>query len=620
MEGFKFIVRDPERAYLGTRMWLPKKHVNTISIKASLEFEVSGEEGMEFLQLWEDSPHHIAVPREYVPPDTYGQLTFPIVDITPGNFPRAVFKSNVVLDKLQPDKDTQRKAFAAFIKADNGLLNLNCGKGKTTIALHAIAHFGHNALVIVNQTTILDQWEEKIREFLEFDGGIGLIRGSPSRWTWKRPIVVATLHTLAKYADQVTPEMRRWFGTIIWDECFVAGTLVDGVPIERRRVGDLVWSFDEHMGLFSKRPIERIFVSRPHALVSVLIDGVEIVCTPKHPFWTARGWVPALALSSDDTVLCSAQKQKVKAVRRVDSTPDGTFGGRCPNGLVYNLQIGGTPTYQVSSSNVVVHNCHHLAAPYFCITATMFCGRRFGLSATVNREDGTEVVYNYHLGEPFHKDLSQDVPTDIRFRQTLFQISPADYNEYVIDKAGKPNIGLLRSYVGRMEERNEYIAKDLRDAIAAGRKVLALSHSVDHLRLMHAKFLEEGYSTGICTGSVKVKERWEALRTKQLIFGTHQLVMEAIDEDSLDTLFWMTPFGSQHPEGGKNALQQGMGRIQGYRHHEGMKNPLVVIYDDVYIYLFHRMCNKLKLQLRRWPSDEGGPYEFKTLKPRRDQE
>jgi hypothetical protein len=112
-----------------------------------------------------------------------------------------------------------------------------------------------------------------------------------------------------------------------------------------------------------------------------------------------------------------------------------------------------------------------------------------------------------------------------------------------------------------------------------------------------------------------VVERWRALRDKRLIFGTHQLVMEAIDEDSLDTLYWLTPFGSQHPDGGKNALQQGMGRIQGYRFREGMKQPLVVIFDDIYIHHFHRMCNVLRKQLRRWPVDEGGPYLFRNLKP-----
>lgn len=625
MGHFSFLVKDPHKGYLGSQLWLPKSQVRVISIKSSLEFEVRGDNGMEFLQLWQEGPHHLAVPREYILHRDYATLSFPIVDMTPTHFPRASFKSNLVLDFKEPGKRTQRDAFAVFAEQDNGLLHLACGHGKTCLALHKIAHEGLNTLIIVNQTTILSQWESAIKKFLAFDGSIGLIQGAPSSWDWQHPVTIAMLHSLARYSDQVTPAMRRWFGMVLWDECFVAGTLVDGVPIEQKQVGDLVWSFDELTGTFSEQPIERIFISTPHALVSVFVDEVEIVCTPGHPFWTQRGWVPACLLTDNDVLLTQEARPKERALsswKRVGGVEvlqpgrGGTFGGRCPNGLVYNFQVKNTPTYGVSPLGVVVHNCHHLSAPYFCITATMFPGKRFGLTATAIREDGTEVIYNYHLGEVFYKDLMQTVKPTIVFRQTPFVIPAEDYRANVIDKRGNPNISKLRSYVGtEMLDRNLYLMRDIQNALAAGRKILVLSHSKQQLKLLHKSFLDNAVDCGICTGDQNVAQRWQALRDKQLIFGTHQLVMEAIDEDSLDTLYWLTPFGSQHPEGGKNALQQGMGRIQGYRYQPGMKQPLVVIFDDIYIKHFHRMCNKLRQQLRRWPEDEGGPYPYSTVKP-----
>jgi superfamily II DNA or RNA helicase len=347
MGTFSFVIKDPDKAYLGSQLWLPKAHVNTRSIKASLEFEVRGEEGQEFLQLWEDSEHHLAVPREYLLQKDYDGLTFPIVDLTPQDFPRAQFKSNLILDHKEPKETTQRDAFAVLKDRDSGLLHLACGKGKTCLALHKIAHEGRNALIIVNQKTILDQWEGAISDFLEFPGGVGRIQGNPDKWDWRRPITIATLHTLARYPDAVTPEMRRWFGMVIWDEV------------------------------------------------------------------------------------------------------------------------------------------HHLSAPYFCITATMFTGQRLGLTATDKREDGTEVIYNYHLGEVFYKDLMQTVKPTIVFRQTPFSIPPADYMEHVIDKRGNPNISKLRTYVGtELEDRNRYLARDLHTALAAGRKILALSHSVEQMKMM----------------------------------------------------------------------------------------------------------------------------------------
>jgi superfamily II DNA or RNA helicase len=119
---------------------------------------------------------------------------------------------------------------------------------------------------------------------------------------------------------------------------------------------------------------------------------------------------------------------------------------------------------------------------------------------------------------------------------------------------------------------------------------------------------------GLCTGKVKPAVRIKELKEKQIIFGTLQLVQEALDEPTLDTLFFLTPFGSSYVEdGGFNTLQQGMGRIQ--RVQEGKKRPIVVIMDHVYVSPFHRMCSQLKRQLRSWPEEQGGPLPYKVIKP-----
>jgi len=472
---YRFYIREPDKAYLGTLLWLPIRKVNTLAIKSALEFVVPGPDGQQTLKLWELSPHHIGVPREFI---DINRLPFQTVNLIPDDrdFPKVKFESSLILDFLNQQKDDQRKAYEEFISHRNGILNISCGKGKSCITLHAIAKFGMNTLIVVNQKTILNQWNGFISEFLKFDGEIGIIQGNPSKWDWRHPITLATLQTLANNPDAVTPDMRRWFGVVVWDEI------------------------------------------------------------------------------------------------------------------------------------------HHLSAPHFCITATMFLGRRYGLTATVNREDGTEVVYKNHIGPVFHKNLMQDVDTEIAFKKIHFPIPPEDFKENIIDKRGEVNIGKMRTYVGGMAGRNAYLLEELKKILSKGRKILALSHSKKQLNIMYEIALAENMDVGICTGDITdVEQRWAALRDKRLVFGTHQLVTEAIDEKSLDTLVWMTPFGSSHPDGGKNALQQGMGRIQGYRFEEGMKKPLVIIYDDVLIFQFHKMCNQLRRQLRKWPADEGGPYKFKDI-------
>ena len=475
MVTHKFVRKDSDKGYYGRQLWLPKKHINTRSVKAGLEFPVMDDQGMSYVQLWYDDGDHLIVPREFIARKHYGNLPFPIVSAQPLSFPRVEFRSDVVLDFKEPEKTTQRNAFAAMEASDCGIMNLSCGRGKTVLALHYIASKKVPALVIVNNTTLIDQWQDRIREFLDVPGGIGVIQGPPKTWDWEgRGICVAMIHSLALRRAELPVGMDRYFGLVIYDEV------------------------------------------------------------------------------------------------------------------------------------------HHLAAPLFSQTAPLFFGERHGLTATNSREDGLEVVYQYHVGEAYHRDLSQDMRPRVYFQQCPVTINARDpaVSREVHDKAGRLNIPKLRNYLGSLPEVNDFIAEKLQTPIAAGRKILVLSHSVGQLRLLNEMFED----SGLCTGREKPEKRLETLKTKQLSFGTLQLVREALDEDTLDTLYFLTPFGSQEIEdGGLNTLQQGMGRIQRFR--EGKKTPVVVILDHVYIQKMHRMCGKLKRLLSSWPEEQGGALDYVTLRP-----
>lgn len=73
-----------------------------------------------------------------------------------------------------------------------------------------------------------------------------------------------------------------------------------------------------------------------------------------------------------------SEKRRVSSWKRVESVQvlergsDGKFGGNCPDGLVYNLEVSGTHTYLVEG--LVVHNCHNMAD---------LCRGYFGESLTI---------------------------------------------------------------------------------------------------------------------------------------------------------------------------------------------------------------------------------------------
>lgn len=93
-------------------------------------------------------------------------------------------------------------------------------------------------------------------------------------------------------------------GAIVVDECFPAGTLVDGRPIEEIKVGDTVSAFDEKTGQMEPREVTRLYRNPVgEQLVEVTVAGRTIVATPGHPFWTQRGWVDAIDLTDADNLL-----------------------------------------------------------------------------------------------------------------------------------------------------------------------------------------------------------------------------------------------------------------------------------------------------------------------------
>jgi len=237
---------------------------------------------------------------------------------------------------------------------------------------------------------------------------------------------------------------------------------------------------------------------------------------------------------------------------------------------------------------VIYDEVHHLAAPVFSRTAPLFYGKRYGLTATPDREDGRESVFKNHLGRIFYVDRSQDLIPRVYFMKmpTLVDTANQAVMEEVTDKMGQINLARLRNWLGRNEERNGILSMHVRRLMREGRRILALSHSVEHLELMHERFPD----SGLCVGKVDQDERIQALENHQVVFATVQIAAEGLDEPRLDTLYVMTPFGSQ------NWIEQAMGRTQ--RERTGKQHPLVVVADDHNIPKCAKVCRKARTSFR----------------------
>jgi len=88
--------------------------------------------------------------------------------------------------------------------------------GKTLCALEAACRLGRSTLILVDNVELAKQWAANVREHLHVECGI-VQRGVLD---YSKPFTVAMAQTFIR--RQLTPEVRRSWGTVIVDECNTA--------------------------------------------------------------------------------------------------------------------------------------------------------------------------------------------------------------------------------------------------------------------------------------------------------------------------------------------------------------------------------------------------------------
>jgi len=115
-------------------------------------------------------------------------------------------------------RDEQKPIVEAYLKASEekgaGMISIRCGGGKTVLALHIASILKKKTIVIVHKTFLMDQWAERIRQFLP-GTRIGYIQASTIDID-NKDIVIAMLQSISmkEYEDNLFES----FGFSIWDE------------------------------------------------------------------------------------------------------------------------------------------------------------------------------------------------------------------------------------------------------------------------------------------------------------------------------------------------------------------------------------------------------------------
>jgi len=161
----------------------------------------------------EDHPRHLALPR-----GCYEDVQSLLADLKIQVITHDERFCGCPIDlsfqgELRPE---QKTAVRKLLEHDTGVLSATTAFGKTVVAAWMIAQRGVNTLVLVHRRQLLDQWVERLSEFLGVPPkDIGRIGGGRNKPTGR--VDVATIQSLVRKGE--VKDCVADYGHVIVDEC-----------------------------------------------------------------------------------------------------------------------------------------------------------------------------------------------------------------------------------------------------------------------------------------------------------------------------------------------------------------------------------------------------------------
>jgi len=206
--------KDKTRYYIGKKGYSIQKNTLSQSEMYELrnELTVKPNSGMPGYScsvsypVYRESTNKIYIPRHFGI-EKYGSVSK--INISQGdsiniNFNGSLFDYQVnIIDKYIKHIET----------SGGGLLDVEPGKGKTVMALNIISRIKKKTLVIVHKTFLMNQWKERIQQFLP-DANVGFIQGKTIEVEGKY-IVIGMLQTLS--TKDFSEDIVNQFGLTVYD-------------------------------------------------------------------------------------------------------------------------------------------------------------------------------------------------------------------------------------------------------------------------------------------------------------------------------------------------------------------------------------------------------------------
>lgn len=575
-----------------------------------------------------ESPLKLYVPR-YFGIDTYGPPDR--ILIPSGNNISIQFNG-----ELRPYQNAIVDKYIKHVgDCGGGLLDVDPGKGKTVMALNIVSRLGKCTLVIVHKSFLLNQWIERIEQFLP-GARVGKIQGQILDIE-NKDIVIGMLQSLSM--KEYPKDTFRNFGLAIYDECFPRNTLVHTSrgPMEIGTLYDLwltngtmqkyvriekeveklvevlpkILSYNQNTQRFEWSQMTHAWKRQRKELLKVYLMCGSFVCTPEHKILTTDGYKCAKDLRIGDYIECmynasTSNQYDISSFELYKAlTPKGPLTataflyfenyippstpeaekifGKSEDGYdVFDIEVKNNHNFVLKMADgmriyPIVSNCHHMGAEVFsrCMMKVNTT-YTLGLSGTMERKDGLTKVFEMFIGPVVHKEKTESEHSVV-VKGIVYNVDDEEFNETQHDYMGNPKFSTMISKLCSYSHRSEFILRVLVSELEMNpeQQFMILAHNKSLITYLHDAIAHRniaGGSVGYYIGGMK-EAALKQSEEKKVIIATYAMASEGLDIKTLTSLILASP---------KTDVCQSVGRILRQKH----SSPLVVdIIDEHDIFM-----------------------------------
>ena len=274
---------------------------------------------------------------------------------------------------------------------------------------------------------------------------------------------------------------------------------------------------------------------------------------------------------------------RVDSVEIQEQTSDGTFGGMCCDGYVYNIEIEDNNNY--FANGILVHNCQHCCGSptkvtqFYKVLSNLSAKYKYGLTATPKRADGLEKSMFALLGPKIHEVAREEV-ADTTCPIKVSVIPTGWYPDYDCVLRGDGTIDYNKVIDNMIHDDGRYKVV-FQEIARLNEPTIVLANRVEYLQQLCESARLFGKRVRCLSGmgqSKKAKEErkqaLEALNNGELdcIFCTYSLAAEGLDVPNLRYVVFATP------EKNERVVEQASGRVA--RKADGKEFGTVIDFQD----------------------------------------